>query len=161
MNDPERMGFGHALARLQEVHRGIVERERTTLGHAPEVLALEELHDHVGRPVREPPDVGHLGDVLAAQEDRGARFAHEAGDLLFVVAQEDLDGDREVQLEVARLHDPADAALPDLALDPVLSVDDVADGHRFSVREGHAVCAREHRPKHIPTDALRTRLSAL
>ena len=86
VHDPEGVRLGDGLERLEHVVRGFLDRERAALAeeHA-EVCALQVLHHHERRAVREEADVEHAGHVLARDPDGVASLAREPGHGLFVL----------------------------------------------------------------------------
>ena len=142
MHDTERVSLAHAVERLHHVPDRDVRRETALLlEHLCEVLALEELEDHV-RVATLFVDVEDPNDVVVLDVRRGATLVHEAPRRFFVLAigEHHLDGDRMSELHVTRGEHRAHAALSDDALERVLARDDVARfgqlggaelGHRF------------------------------
>ena len=94
-----------------------------------EIVPLHVLHDEVGGPVRELPDVEHVDDVVAVDLRGGDPFVQEAldrsGDGDHVRAHE-LQRDRRAPEEVRRLRHGAHPPFAEEVLDLVLPVDDLA-----------------------------------
>jgi len=88
---------GEAFEELVDDVRGVVGLEAPELfDAAAEVLAVEELHDHVELARGEAADVEDLADVLGADEPSGLGFLLEAPDEVLFCGErgvEDLDGD--------------------------------------------------------------------
>ena len=144
MNDAERVGLRHAFARLdhQVDHRHWHLRS-VMPEDLVEVVALQKLHHHEGRVVRQRPDIHDARDVLATQLDRRLCFAEEplhGRRTLRHARDENLDRDRLVQIEVGRANDPAHAAHADHFLDSVLAEQGLTDIGR--VRQHDRNCSR-------------------
>ena len=145
MNEADRVRLGHRLADLQHVIDGVLHGQPPLAGEERlEVAALEQLHDDVGLARGELPDVEHLGDVLALQLDRRARLALEPRDRerhAHCGRQHHLDRDALAEVDVARGHDEAHAALTEHALDAVFVREHLAGGEGqrvvFEQRGGH------------------------
>ena len=132
------MNDARCVRRREPVAEAAHDREQLRRRHRPdppephrEVLALEQLHREVERPIVELPDLAdlHDGRVLHHRE-RGA-LAPEALHRAVVVGQlpaHELQGDAGVGLEIDGLEHLAHTALSELALEAKARPDDHASG---------------------------------
>ena len=123
------MGLGERFASLQDVAACLRDRDRPALQALGDVLAIEELHDHVGRAAGEGADVGDLRHVVALDARGGLRFALKPLDVARVLrrlGEQELDRDRRAQRGVRRGDDATHPADAEHALDAVLLDDDVS-----------------------------------
>jgi hypothetical protein len=125
--------LGERLGGLDDEVDGVVHGEHArALELLREVVALEELHHHVGRARLERAHVGDLGHVLALDAHGGAGLAQEARARLGVLrelGQQKLHGDAIVERHVPGLDHAPHAALPQHTLDPILPREDAARLH--------------------------------
>ena len=124
---PTRVRLGQRAAHLRDDAQDVVRRQPAqALEALAEVLAVEELHGDVRRPV---PDavIEDLHDVRAAELRRGLGLALEAGlrlGKLGDLALDELDRAGDVEREVRREPDRAHAALAELSIEPEALRDD-------------------------------------
>jgi hypothetical protein len=134
VNDPERVRLPDGVARLEHQRHGVLGLERAVrTDDLPEIVPVEVLHDHVRGARLEPPDVVHLGDVLALQPRRRARLAEEPLDGPMVrerVGQQELDGEELAEIEVARGHDDAHPSVTEDSLNAVFAEENVSRADR-------------------------------
>jgi hypothetical protein len=149
VDDPERVGIGDGLARLQhEIDRQPRRQGPVRLEQRREVRALEVLHDDVRSPVVERADVEHARHVLAMDAHGRSRLAQEARDGVGVaqsLGQQKLEGYLGIELQVLRGEDHAHAPPPEHPLHAVLARDDVArsDCGAHAVGPSYAIQASE------------------
>jgi hypothetical protein len=107
---------GHAYQELENLSPCALRGLSPVLERAP----VDELGDQVLTAI-ELPDVVDRHDVRVVQRGCGLRFALKtaAGSSVGQVVGQKLDGDRPIQLRVARAVDDAHAALAELAFDTV------------------------------------------
>ncbi len=146
VDDARLVRLAYRLARLDEIEHRVVDREGPALlDQGPQVRPLEVLHDDVGGPGREPPDVVDAGDVLALEARRGPRLAEKALDRLGLgerLRAHELDGPELPQLEVGGRHHDAHRPPAEHPLHAVLAGDHVPDADVLAavvVRHGGAV----------------------
>jgi hypothetical protein len=111
------------------VHRA-PHRQRPELAERRERAAREELHDEEGRAVGQVAHVGHVDDVIVADQRGGARLALEALDdvaVTRVLAVQALERDLLADEEVLGLVDATHAADAEDLGDPVTVGDDDPD----------------------------------
>jgi hypothetical protein len=130
MDDPGSVCLGDRLAGLHDPPDGDFDGQGAALVEdVRQVVSLEKLHDHVGRPRFEGPDIEDLRRVLAAKLHGGAGLAQEALDCLVVAERlrpNELEGDALIELLVPRGDDDAHSARPKDGLDSVLSREQIA-----------------------------------
>ncbi len=144
VHDPQHVRFGERVAGLEHVVHGPRDGERAALEQAPEVLAHQVLHDHVGAALEEASHVVNTNHVVGCDLRREAAFAHETLHERRVLERlrfQVLDGHALIEREVPRDHDDADAAFGDRLLDEVFARDEGAVGETrrggtFSCRRG-------------------------
>jgi len=116
VDEADRVRLVKTDAALHEQRERVTDRERpVALDPLREVLAFEELHDHVRRAFVEAAHIGHAGCVLALESRRRLRFALEARDdlrRLARLAPHRRDGDTVAELHVRRRDDDTMPPLP-------------------------------------------------
>ncbi len=134
MHDAERVRLGDRVAGLEHAvdgrrhgHRPVPADDR------PEVVALEELHDHVGRARLERAHVEHARDVVALEAHGGPRLAREALDQPRVreaPGEHELERHLLIELQVRRRDDDAHPTDAEDAVDAVLAGEHLPLHHR-------------------------------
>jgi hypothetical protein len=129
MDDPDRVRLRDPAQRLKHIMDRDVGSEtmaRLAFEHLREVLAVEQLEDHV-RIAHLLIDVVDADHVLVLDVRGGATFVDEAlsGFRIARVGEHDLDRDGFRKLQVARSEDRAHAALSDQMIEHVLAGDHV------------------------------------
>ena len=145
MHDPRLVRRREALEELED-DLGGGGRLEGALGPQPrrEILAREELHHHVVRPIGHGAQVEHLDDVVRSDPAGGLRLALEAranvcGEVRS--GAEDLDRDAFQSPRILAFENDPPPAFADDAQKPILAVDQIADAH---------VCARGHPAMSVP-----------
>jgi hypothetical protein len=133
MNDSGSVRLGNGFARLLNEARRQLDGHRALLEkNLPEVLPVEELHDHVRSARIELADVEHLGRVFALQLCGRPGLANETLDRFGIaegLVANELDGHELIELLVSRRDDDAHASDAKDTLDAVLAGKKLALAH--------------------------------
>jgi hypothetical protein len=140
VDDAQRVGLGQRLAGLHHVARRVADRQGSALADQPSQIApVEQLHDEVRDAVLDP-GVEDPHGVLAAQAHGGAGLAFEARrGARARRPQQELDGQRLVQVQVCRADDNPHATATELGVDAVLAAD-----HRAYFRQRSPLTVAVH-----------------
>jgi hypothetical protein len=133
MNDSDGVRLCDGFARLLNEARRQLHGHRALLEkNLPEILPVEELHDHVRSARIELSDVEHLRRVFALQSCGRPGLANETLDRFGVaegLVANELDGDELIELLVSRRDDDAHATDAEDPLDAVLPGEKLAFSH--------------------------------
>src|SRR5580658_2951403 len=130
MDDAGGVGLGDCVACLKNKRNGGVGRHGPALLEDPsEVVAVQELHDHVRGARVELAHVDHAGDVITLEPHGGTSFTKKSLDRVLVakgVLPYELDGHELVELLVSRRHHDAHPSNAEDPLDTVFSGEQIA-----------------------------------
>jgi hypothetical protein len=142
MDDADGVRLGERGAGLDHPRGDLRDGQAAVVAQAiGEIDAVEVLHHEIRLAGLETTDVVHAAHVLALHLRRGAGLALEARDrVLVALAEEELDRDALVELEVPRGDDDAHSTAPEDALDAILPRERLAGKDGGSV-ERHGLTA--------------------
>jgi hypothetical protein len=112
-----------------ELDRALDPEALFVLEQTTEIAPHQMFHHHVRRSVVELPQIEHLHHVLVPDFRQDPRFAPQAGErlrMLGELAQQDLDRDLFIQLQVPRRENQAHPTSADETLDSIFSEQDLS-----------------------------------